>query len=97
MTYLILKSCTVNGRRTSIRLEPCAWTLLDEVMAREHCDRPTIVTALSSGKAEGQSLTSAIREFLMLYFREAATKEGHSAAGHGDLRRLQRQALDKAA
>lgn len=30
------------------------------------------------------SLTAAIRVFLMLYYRAAATDEGHRRAGHGN-------------
>ena len=29
--------------------------------------------------------TSAVRVFVMSYFRDAATEPGHSAAGHGTL------------
>ena len=43
--------------------------------------------AISSRKSEGKSgeggRTSAIRVYAFAYFREAATEEGHKAAGHG--------------
>ncbi|MEE8123006.1 MAG: hypothetical protein V3T93_02770, partial [Alphaproteobacteria bacterium] len=35
-------------------------------------------------RRHGSSLTAALRVFIMLYFRTAATEEGHAEAGHGN-------------
>ena len=43
-------------------------------------------------KNERTSLTAAIRVFLMLYFRAAATENGHMKAGHGDFENMKRRA-----
>jgi hypothetical protein len=43
-------------------------------------------------KAENTSLTAAIRVFLMLYFRSAATEDGHMEAGHGCFENMKRRA-----
>lgn len=38
------------------------------------------------------SLTGAIRVFLMLYYRAAATDDGHTRAGHGSFETMKRRA-----
>ena len=72
---------TVNGRRTSIRLEPAMWQALREISAREGKTLHALVTEIEQARAQS-SLTAAIRVFLLDYFRAAATEEGHRRAGH---------------
>ena len=72
---------TVDGRRTSIRLEPAMWQALREISAREGKTMHALVTEIEHGRAQS-SLTAAIRVFLLDYFRAAATEEGHRRAGH---------------
>jgi hypothetical protein len=43
-------------------------------------------------KNDKTSLTAAIRVFLMLYFRAAATEEGHARAGHGSFEYMKQRA-----
>ena len=80
---LISKNITVLGRRTSVRLEPEMWTSLREIAKREDCKIHDLCSLVQLRKNPDTSLTAAIRVFLMLYFRAAATEEGHSKAGHG--------------
>lgn len=89
---LISKNITVLGRRTSVRLEPEMWLALKEISSRETCSIHDICTLVSMRKASRSSLTAAIRVFLMLYFRSAATEEGHKRAGHGNFTQM----LDRA-
>ncbi len=72
---------TVDGRRTSIRLEPAMWQALREISAREGKTLHALVTEIERERAQS-SLTAAIRVFLLDYFRAAATEEGHRRAGH---------------
>ena len=79
---LVTGNVRVAGRRTSVRLEPAMWSALYEVRSRQGTTLPALVTEIErSGLAS--SLTAAIRVFLLLYFRSAATEDGHLAAGHG--------------
>jgi len=78
------RNITVAGRRTSVRLEPEMWRALREIAKRELCTVHDICTLVHHGKKEDSSLTAAIRVFLMLYYRAAATEDGHRRAGHGD-------------
>lgn len=89
---LVSRNITVRGRRTSVRLEPEMWGALKEIARRERCRIHDICSLVSLRKKENTSLTAAIRVFLMLYFRAAATEEGHQRAGHGSFEIMMRRA-----
>ena len=89
---LILKNITVLGKRTSIRLEPEMWRELNQISDRENCTIHDLCTLISLRKNDKTSLTAAIRVFLMLYYRAAATEVGHDKAGHGDFEFMKRRA-----
>ena len=91
-TSLISRNITVLGHRTSIRLEPEMWTSLREISTREKCTIHDLCTVDSIRKSPNTSLTAAIRVFIMLYFRSAATEDGHSKAGHGDFNIMKKRA-----
>lgn len=91
-TTLVSRNITVNGRRTSVRLEPEMWSALREIAAREQCAIHDLCTLIALRKKEKTSLTAAIRVFLMLYFRASSTDEGHQRAGHGDFETMKRRA-----
>lgn len=81
---LISRNITVVGRRTSVRLEPEMWSALREIARREDCKIHDLCSLIHLRKNPDTSLTAAIRVFLMLYYRAAATEEGHRRAGHGN-------------
>lgn len=89
---LISKNITINGRRTSVRLEPEMWQALHNISGRERCSIHQICSLIQIKKAKNSSLTAAIRVFLMLYYRAAATEEGHARAAHGDFSNMCRRA-----
>ena len=82
---LINRNVVARRGRTSMRLEPELWQALMEIGEREGKDVSSLVR-----KAEGDEnpggRTSAVRVFVMDYFRAAATENGHAAAGHGALK-----------
>lgn len=80
---LVSRNVVVSGRRTSIRLEPEMWDGLKEICQRERSSIHQVCTSASLQKKENTSLTAAIRVFVMRYFRDASTEEGHAKAGHG--------------
>ncbi|SDG08724.1 Predicted DNA-binding protein, contains Ribbon-helix-helix (RHH) domain [Limimonas halophila] len=84
---LVSRNVTVNGRRTSLRLEPELWESLEEIARREGVTVSDIVAGVDAQRAVG-GLTSAVRTFVLGYFRSAATERGHANAGHGLLFRL---------
>lgn len=89
---LISRNVTVLGHRTSVRLEPEMWNAIKDIARRERCTIHELCSLIQLRKAEITSLTAAIRVFLMLYFRAAATEEGHVRAGHGNFETMKRRA-----
>ena len=89
---LISKNITVRGHRTSIRLEPEMWDAIKDIATRERTSIHYLCTLIAMRKQQETSLTAAIRVFLMLYYRAAATPDGHSRAGHGNFDNMLRRA-----
>lgn len=81
--YLVSRNVTVDGRRTSIRLEPYMWDALSHIQEREAVSVHRLCTWIDARKPSHGSLTAAIRVFLLAYYRLAATEKGHEDAGHG--------------
>ena len=59
------------------------WEGLRDICQREKSNLHRICTIVSKQKLKESSLTATIRVFIVRYFREASTEEGHSKAGHG--------------
>lgn len=82
---LVSKNILIEGRRTSVRLEPEMWVALKDIAAREKSTIHELCTLVFFCKRSKSTLTAAIRVFLMLYYKSATTEEGHEIAGHGDI------------
>jgi predicted DNA-binding ribbon-helix-helix protein len=80
---LVTGNVIVDGRRTSMRLEPAMWSALCRIAEREEMTIHDLCTEIDRMRDPSCGLTAAIRVFLMSYFEEAATEEGHAKAGHG--------------
>lgn len=89
---LVSRNITVLGHRTSVRLEPEMWNALREIAKREQCKIHDICSLISLRKNVNTSLTAAIRVFLMLYYRAAATDDGHRRAAHGSFENMMSRA-----
>jgi predicted DNA-binding ribbon-helix-helix protein len=84
VSRLINRNVVAERGRTSMRLEPELWEALSEICGREGQDMSSLVRKVEQvGHAGGR--TSAVRVFVLSYFRDAATDAGHAAAGHGAL------------
>lgn len=80
---LISRNITLNGHRTSMRLEPAMWNALIEICRREKLSIHQLCSMVAQHKAEESSFTASVRVFAMSYYKSAATEEGHRQAGHG--------------
>ncbi|MFQ5783558.1 MAG: ribbon-helix-helix domain-containing protein [Alphaproteobacteria bacterium] len=80
---LVNRNVVVNGRRTSVRLEPQMWDALREIARREGRTMHDVCSEVEATRRTS-TLTAGLRVFILSYFREAATTEGHVRAGHGD-------------
>jgi predicted DNA-binding ribbon-helix-helix protein len=83
---LINRNVVAKRGRTSMRLEPELWDALTEISEREGKDLSGLVRKVEATEHPG-GRTSAMRVFVLEYFRLAATDSGHAAAGHGELPR----------
>lgn len=81
---LLAKNVTIAGLRTSLRLEPEIWAALDEVCRREGLTVHELCSLIDRHRGVS-SRTSAVRAFMVSYYRDAATNAGHRRAGHGSL------------
>ncbi len=81
---LVSRNVKGDQGRTSMRLEPELWAALEEMCHRERIAIRDMVRRIGATARPG-GRTSAVRVELIGYFRQAATEEGHHAAGHGSL------------
>lgn len=72
---LIVRNVTVNGHRTSIKLEPDMWEALEEICDREGSSVSEICTRVERRRRQS-SLTAAVRVFIVGYFRALARVAG---------------------
>lgn len=77
---LVSRNVTINGRRTSLRLERANWEALDDICKFEGVSLHDLCTVIDS-RREGTSRTSAVRAFIITYFRAAAAECGTPQAG----------------
>ena len=68
---LVTRNVTVSGRRTSVRLEPDLWEALREIALRENRTLHDICSDIDQTRG-GTRLTSAMRIYIVNYFRSAA-------------------------
>ena len=81
---LVNRNINAGTGRTSMRLEPEVWDALREVCLREGLELRELMKRIEPGAGDG-GRTSAVRVYVMQYFRAAATEHGHAEAGHGSL------------
>jgi predicted DNA-binding ribbon-helix-helix protein len=70
--YLVGGNLVVGGRRTTVRLEDEMWAALKDVAKREGYTVNGLAGRIDRRRKRGQSFTSAIRVFLLLYYRNSA-------------------------
>lgn len=77
-----------DGTVLSMRMEQKFWKAFLEICRREGCRPGALVKLVEDSRANGQDnicRTAAVRVFILNYFLEASTEEGHKGAGHGDV------------
>ena len=71
VSSLISRNVSDGGHRTTMRLEPALWDGLAEVCQREGWTKDEAVAVASAAYCD-RGLTSAVRTYLVMYFRAAA-------------------------
>jgi predicted DNA-binding ribbon-helix-helix protein len=79
---LVNRNVTALRGRTSMRLEPELWEALEDICRREKQTLGEMVKRVEQRGHPG-GRTSAVRVFVLDYFRSAGNEDGHRAAGHG--------------
>ena len=79
----MIRNVKVHGHRTSVRLEPQMWDSMTEICHREFCTPDDVCSYVAERKPPNDSLSSSLRVFMLDYFRNSSTEDGHMIAGHG--------------
>lgn len=74
-SLLVSKNVNIGRRRTSLRLEQEFWEALMDICARESLTLHELCTLVDK-RRHGSSRTSAIRAFVITYFRAVARGAG---------------------
>jgi predicted DNA-binding ribbon-helix-helix protein len=80
------RTVVVRGHRTSVRLEPAMWEALRDIARQQDRSVSELVTEIDQGHPDLMSLTSAIRVYVVEYYRAAAV-ERPERSPHARLRR----------
>jgi predicted DNA-binding ribbon-helix-helix protein len=70
---IVKRSIVFNGKKTSLSLEDEFWNALKEIAAERHVKLSDLVTAID-GRREHANLSSAVRLFVLDYYRNQATR-----------------------
>ena len=77
---LVSRNITVNGRRTSMRLEEACWEAIDQICTHEGVNLNVLCSAIDQ-RTRSSSRTAAVRAFIVTYFRDLAMDHGLLNAG----------------
>ena len=68
---LVNHNIVVDGRRTSVRLEPQMWDALNEIARRESRNLHDICTEVDADRVQ-TTFAASLRVYILTYFRSAA-------------------------
>ena len=77
---LISRTITVNGRRTSLRLEPALWDAMGDICGKEGLTVHELISLIDRRRNK-VSRTSAVRTFIVTYLHDLATESGRLRKG----------------
>lgn len=77
---LLSRNVTIDGHRTSLRLEKVSWDALDDICRNEGLSIHELCSMIEPMR-NGASRTSAVRAFIVSYYRTAAQESGSLPAG----------------
>jgi predicted DNA-binding ribbon-helix-helix protein len=78
---LVNRNVVASRGRTSMRLEPELWDALAEICTRERQDLPSLMRQIEAMSYAG-SRTSAVRVFVVQYFRAATPRSRSGSDQH---------------
>jgi len=72
------RSVTVAGQKTSISLEGAFWQGLRDIAEDHHTSLPRLIARIDGDRQQFANLSSAIRMFVLRYFRDQVHQQGRS-------------------
>ena len=78
---LISRNVTINGRRTSLRLEQALWDALSDICKNEGLTVHNLISSVDYRRHD-VSRTSAVRTFIVTYLHTLATEKGRLRKGN---------------
>jgi predicted DNA-binding ribbon-helix-helix protein len=79
---VVKRSIIVDGHKTSISLEDAFWKGLKDIAAGRHLNLSDLIARIDSDREQG-NLSSAIRLFVLDFYREQLSQLAANAEGHG--------------
>lgn len=76
MTRLVTRNVPSASGRTTMRLEPEFWDALEDVAGKDGKDIGAIIDAAVAGAGDDAGRTSAVRVYLLVYYRQRANSSG---------------------
>jgi predicted DNA-binding ribbon-helix-helix protein len=83
------RSIVIDGRKTTVSLEDAFWNALKEIATGRNMTRSHLIGAINSGRQQ-INLSSAVRLFVLGFYKDQRKKAGRGASGHSDELRPQR-------
>lgn len=77
---LISRNVTINGRRTSLRLERVIWDAIGDICEKEGLTIHELITLIDHRRNK-ISRTSAVRMVIVTYLHDLATEKGYLPKG----------------
>jgi predicted DNA-binding ribbon-helix-helix protein len=79
---VVKRSIVVAGHKTSVSLEEAFWNGMKEISSLRHMTLSELVGEIDGQRKQG-NLSSAIRLFVLDYYRSGALNGAKSAGSHG--------------
>jgi predicted DNA-binding ribbon-helix-helix protein len=80
MTRPVKRSFTIKGHRTSISVEAEFWSALQQAAAAEQQSLAALIAAIDASRGDDAGLSSAVRVWVLDYFRKKVPASSQSGA-----------------
>jgi len=71
---LVQRNVRIDGKRSSMRLEPGMWAMLETIAEREGLSVNQLIAGIDARKTRSATLTACIRVFIASYYRSQADR-----------------------
>jgi len=86
-SLVVKRSIVIAGRKTSASLEDAFWRGLKEIASSRHVTLSALIAGIDSGRGSG-NLSSAIRLFVLDYYRAMISTPAASRSAHAEAEKV---------